>query len=508
MARTASRGSLGTGLCSQAVDLAGYRAEAERFASAIALEHYRHYAGLKPDLELEPIYAEGAELFTREAVEWLRDSDERALAEFAVEGLIGRATRRETEQLAALEAGLELQVGGEAMPYRAALVAQANEHDPDRRADLAAAREAIVEERLDPLLLQVLERSRELTAELGWPSVKAMCSDLSGIDLDALGRVATALLDATKERFEPTVEPALRVELGFGFERLRRSDLPAFFRARSLDLSFPADRLAGALEGTVDALGIAGGAVIVDREERPTKSPRAFCAPVRVPDEVYLVIAPQGGRDDYEALLHEAGHAHHYAHVERTRPFEDRYLGDNSITEAFAFTLQRLAAEPEWLARRLGVGDPQPIAAHSRASKLVFLRRYAAKLLYELELHDARDSLDGMRERYARGLSEALHVQWPSATWLDDVDPFFYAARYLRAWALEALAARALAKRFGAAWFEQPEAGRFLSGLWAGGQGMSVAGLLAELGETPDDAGGPRFDALLAELSPASTRSC
>ncbi len=482
------------------MDLAGYRDRAERFTSALAREHYRHYAGLKPDLELEPIYTAGADLFTREAVERLRDSGEPALAEFAVEGLIGRATRREAEQLAALEAALELDFDGQAVPYRAALVAQANEADPDRRAELAAARQALVVDRLDPLLLEVLERSRELTLDLGWPSVKAMCADLSGIDLDALGGAATALLKATEARFEPAVGPELHVELGLGFDRVRRSDLPAFFRARSLDGSFPADRLAGALDGTVDALGIRTAAVTVDREDRPTKSPRAFCAPVRVPDEVYLVIAPHGGRDDYEALLHEAGHAYHYSHVDPTRPFEDRYLGDNSITEGFAFLLQRLAADPEWLARRLGVRGPEPIAAHARASKLVFLRRYAAKLLYELDLHDSPASLDAMPERYARGLSEALHLEWPSATWLDDVDPFFYAARYLRAWALEALVARTLERRFGGAWFDEREAGALLERLWASGQGMSVPELLVELDESPDDAGGPRFDALVAGL--------
>ena len=35
-----------------------------------------------------------------------------------------------------------------------------------------------------------------------------------------------------------------------------------------------------------------------------------------VPDEVYLVIPRQGGRDDYAALFHEGGHTEHYANVD------------------------------------------------------------------------------------------------------------------------------------------------------------------------------------------------
>ena len=96
---------------------------------------------------------------------------------------------------------------------------------------------------------------------------------------------------------------------------------------------------------------------------RPKKSPRAFCAPVQVPDEVYLVIAPVGGRDDYAALFHEAGHTEHYAHVDAALPVEYRYLGDNSVTEGFAFLFEHLTSDPEWLRRRLGVEDPAPIVA-------------------------------------------------------------------------------------------------------------------------------------------------
>jgi hypothetical protein len=73
-----------------------------------------------------------------------------------------------------------------------------------------------------------------------------------------------------------------------------------------------------------------------------------------VPDEIYLVISPHGGRDDYAALFHEAGHTEHYAHVDPSLPFEYRHLGDNSVTEGFAFLLEHLTEDPAWLAATLG----------------------------------------------------------------------------------------------------------------------------------------------------------
>src|SRR6202035_1672566 len=189
------------------------------------------------------------------------------------------------------------------------------------------------------------------------------------------------------------------------------------------------------------------------------KSPRAFCAPVHVPGEVYLVIAPVGGRDDFAALFHEGGHTEHFAHVDPALAFEFRMLGDNAITEAYAFLIQHLTEDPEWLRRRLGVDDDGALAAYARANRLVYLRRYTAKFAYELELHGSSEKgLDAHADRYAELLSAAMHVEWPRQTFLADVDPGFYCAAYLRAWALEMHLRGYLRAQFGPAWFEDPEA--------------------------------------------------
>jgi hypothetical protein len=472
------------------MDLDTYRAEAEEFVTALDREYYLHFSGRQDAYDIEPIYARHADLFSREAVEGLRENGARLLLEFAVHGLIGQETKGEQAELARREAELELEVDGQRIPFRSTTVAQANEPDPNRRAAIEAARNDVTEQQLNPLLRGLLERSHAIAAELGWPSMRAMCEELSGIDLGALGDETATFLEASEDGYRPAVEPRLRDQLGFGFDRLRRSDLIAFFRAPSLDSRFPGERLLPSLAETLEGLGIDIGAqpgVHLDVERRPKKSPRAFCAPVRVPQEVYLVISPIGGRDDFAALLHEAGHTEHYAHVAAELPVEERVFGDNSVTEGFAFLFEHLVSDPEWLRRRLGLEDASEVVEHARAVKLLFLRRYCAKLAYELELHDGPASLDQAREAYVRLQSQAVGVDWPGATWLADVDPFFYVARYLRAWALETHLRRLLRERFGPAWFEEPEAGELLRGLWRRGQRAGATELLDELTGAPLD---------------------
>jgi hypothetical protein len=479
------------------MDLDAYRQGAEEFVSSLDREYYLHFSGQRDEFEIEAIYDAHEDLFTREAVEWLREHGTRPLFEFAVHGLIGRETRGGQAELARREAELEIEVDGESMPFRSAVAVQTNEPDPERRHAIDEARNAATDEALNPLLRELFERSHAVTEELGWRSTLEMCEELSGIDLRELGRQTSKFLEESAHLYRPAVEPELQEQLGLGFDRLRRADLPAFFRAPSLDAFFPAERLLPSLSETLAPLGIdleSQESVHLDTEARPRKSPRAFCAAVRVPDEVYLVIAPVGGRDDFGALFHEAGHTEHYAHVDPTLPVEQRAFGDNSVTEGFAFLFEHLTAAPEWLRRRMGVDDPSPVVAHHRAVDFVFQRRYCAKLAYELELQDAPADLDSMRGRYAELLGGAVEIDWPAETWLSDVDPFFYAARYLRAWALEWRLRKHLEERFGEAWFEEREAGELLVSLWTRGQRDGADQLLGELtGESLD------FSDLLAE---------
>jgi hypothetical protein len=430
-------------------------------------------------------------------------SDERRrltmLVDFAVEGYVGQATKQTEAELARREATTQLELDHSRIAFRESSSIQANEGDPERRALIERARLAVIGGELGGLYREVIERQHAAAQELGWDSYRQLCADCKNLDLPRLHEQCTAFTVATEARYADVLDPELQHGLGFGLSELRRSDLPRFFREPELDEAFPSERLVPSFERTMSGLGIdvrAQPGVVLDVEPRPNKSPRAFCAAVRPPHEVYLVLTPMGGREDYSTLFHEAGHTEHYAHVDPQLPFEYRYLGDNAVTECFAFLIQHLVEDPAWLARQAGIADPAALVARSRAVRLIYLRRYTAKLAYELELHGGGTPLDALGERYAELLGHALRVPWPAEPFLQDVDPGFYCVCYLKAWALEAYLRSHLHERFGPAWFESAEAGQLLRSLWREGQRLRGEELLSELtGEELD------FRVLVADLN-------
>jgi hypothetical protein len=189
---------------------------------------------------------------------------------------------------------------------------------------------------------------------------------------------------------------------------------------------------------------------------------------------------PQGGPDDWRALFHEAGHTEHFAHTDGSLSVEERRLGDNAVTEGWAMLLEHVTIDPVWLDRRLDFPRPHEFAAEGATQLLWIVRRYCAKLLYELEFHSA-DDLTALRPRYVELLSDATKVEPAAADYLNDIDDGFYASQYLRAWALEAQLRAYLRERFGNAWFAQREAGSLLRELWAEGQKPTADELLREV---------------------------
>ena len=168
-------------------------------------------------------------------------------------------------------------------------------------------------------------------------------------------------------------------------------------------------------------------------------------------------------------------------------------LGDNAVTEGFAFLFEHLLHDPHWLRAQMGADVPEYTASR-RSHKLFLVRRYAAKLAYEIELH-AGAPLAALPARYAELLSRAAGVPTPATDYLNDVDDGFYCTCYLRAWALEAQLGDHLRTRFGNAWFGSPEAGTLLRELWGLGQSLRAEPLLQAVAGTELDFGVLRTEA-------------
>jgi len=159
---------------------------------------------------------------------------------------------------------------------------------------------------------------------------------------------------------------------------------------------------------------------------------------------------------------------------------EERRLGDNAVTEGWAMLLEHLTDDPGWLSRRLDFPRPNEFAAESAVNLLYFVRRYSAKLLYELEFY-AADDPEMMRGRYVEILGDALKIDIADGNYLSDIDPGFYVNSYLRSWAFEAQLRSYLQERFGRTWFATRDAGSLIQELWSEGQRMTADEMLKEV---------------------------
>ncbi len=468
-------------------ELDAYREQADRFIAELDEEYYLHFAGLKERLELEPIYERHADLTRLERAQQLGaavngDRGIRSLWRFACEGHLGDLTREHSEKIAALETELETEVDGEKVGYRMLRPTIANEPDRDRRQRLDAERTRLTDEHLNPVYLDAVHVTLRAIKDLGATTYADLYRRF-GFELEALAAQCRDFLDSTEQLYEDVADKLFRDRVGVGLDEARRWDVPRVFRAETWDNFFPADKMLPALEATLGDLGIdlrGQKNVELDLEQRPSKTPRAFCAPIEVPDRVVLVIQPIGGADDWRALFHEAGHTEHFAHTSKELPMEQRRLGDNAVTEGWAMLLQHLTDEPAWLTRRLDVPRPEEFAQEGATGLLYFVRRYCAKLLYELEFHET-DEVEPLRPRYVELLSDALKIDPSDTDYLSDIDSGFYVTEYLRSWAFEAQLRAHLREKFGNAWFSKREAGSLLRELWSEGQRPTADELLHEV---------------------------
>jgi hypothetical protein len=477
------------------LDLDRYRRRAEEFVGALDLEYYEHFSGRKARCDTAAVYDRYPELFTREAIDGLEalyavavDDEKLRLAyllAFAVDGFMGEQSKHLGDEVANTESETTIEVDGVAIGLRQASVVQGNEPDRARRARIQEARLAATAERINPLLDTLWTRCHDLAVELGYPDYKELYGTVRGLDYDHLRAELEGFLADTAGLYERVMDRLVRERLGFTLAELTFADLPYLWRAKGFDGVFKAEALIPSLRETLRGMGIDLGAqpnVHLDTEIRELKSPRAFCSPVRVPDEIYLVVLPHGGQDDFAMLLHEAGHTEHFAHVRPDLAFEYRHLGDNAVTEGFAFTFDHLLLSREWLSRILGYEDSDDYVRFAAVNDLYFMRRYAAKLAYETTLHAQTGSLEAMPAEYSRRLSDATLVAVPEENYLADVDDGFYCASYLRAWMLEGALRLMLQERFGKAWFATQAAGDWLRGLWEQGQHLTAERLLLRHG--------------------------
>jgi hypothetical protein len=446
----------------------------------ISREYYLAHSGHKPTAELQPIYAKHAEAFSPDALALARESflgalpgsEEQRSTRLMLDWLAESQSSRELAPLDEREIAWEASAmitlpDGRGVQYEASSIQIANSTDRNERHTIEAARAALVERELAPMRRERFQRERDITESLELAhDYNATFELLSGVSLSGLRAECEQFLRDTAAMWDEVLPEFTKRVLGMSPNETTRADAMALFRAREFDAHFPASAIEGSISRQVREMGVdptAHGRVIFDTGEREGKRSRAFCAPVRVPDEVYLVLRPHGGQTDWNTFLHELGHALHFAYMRPDLPYEYRWLGDNSITEGYAMLFDHRMQDAGWLKRYTDLGNALP--SFLRASgfeELHFLRRYCAKLTYETELYGGGTSWDSLPDLYVDQLTAATTFQYKRADAFVDVDPRYYAVRYLRAWQLQALISETLVELFDVDWWRNPRAGPWI----------------------------------------------
>ncbi|HJX05000.1 MAG TPA: hypothetical protein VJ489_04190 [Thermoplasmata archaeon] len=469
------------------------RKDIEPFQGELMEEFYRNFAGLKDEMSTVPIYDKYSHLFSSEAVESLKDGapDEptddarwfKYLRAFVVLGHVDSATKVLSDRATTFEAQSMVQFGGEQIPYRFVPVRLRNERDGNLRRALFEAK-LMETDKLNEILIERMATVHDLAVSLGFKNYNGLVSSLKGIDYKALGETVEQILKRTENIYTRTMDELLLERADISLSDAWSFDVPYAFRGEEFDKHFDKDLLTEAFFKTLRMMGIDPkeyANIQVDTEDRPKKSPRAFCAPVKVPEDIRLVIRPSGGWRDFEAFFHEGGHAWHFGCTLKKHPAEYRYLGDNSVTESFAFLFDYLTTNKTWLEKVLGMENADEFVRFALVNKLMFIRRYAAKLNYELKLHAGRITNE-FQEIYRNSLQRSLKFKHTEKHFLEDVDDAFYCADYLRAWILEGQLRAALEEEYGEDWFTKEKAGKSLRNLWSYGQKYNADELVKTIG--------------------------
>ena len=457
------------------------RREGESFMEELSLELYEAYSGLKGTAELQPIYHRHREILGEDALELTREaflgsaegSDERRSARVLLDWQMDSQSNRQLASLDEREIAWEgdavvRAADGREIPYQRTSIELGNSTDRHERAAIEKARAALVDKELAPIKRERVQRERDIVESIGLADgYNATWELLSGISLDGLRAECDAFLRDTQAMWDDVAPRVTKRVLGMELSETTRADALALFRAREFDEFFPARDMEAAIRRQVSDMGVdpeANGRILFDTGDRDGKRSRAFCAPVRIPDQVYLVLRPHGGQTDWNTFLHELGHALHFAYMRPDHPMEFRWMGDNSVTEGYAMLFDHLMQDAGWLQRYTGL-EKKTTPGFLRSAgfeELHFLRRYCAKLIYETQLYSGELSWDALPDLYVELLTRATGFQYSRADAFVDVDPRFYSARYLRAWQHQALLTETLIEQYDADWWRNPRCGPWM----------------------------------------------
>jgi hypothetical protein len=492
---------------------AEYEAELQRYLFERAEEGRAVRVGEKEISERAEIVARYRDLFTREQLDALKEAEQGVagterervyrLRKTCESGLVDIELSEREDALENAILAARVTYHGEELPLRSAqaqlavLPSYADREELGKLQGDASA--AFNDDRME--LLRVRE---ELDAELsGDPDPVARNEEEKGISLRDLARVLAAASGGADEVYGRLSARWFDKLLGGDRPELPTSYHVSWLRRLSpLEATYTKERATEVCLQTLRQLGFdldQEPNIKLDLDDRPQKSPRACVIAADPPKIVHLITRAQGGLHDYQAFLHEAGHALHYGNCDPELPYTFRNLSrDHALTEIYSYIFEAISREPGWHAEHFDLSEKQ---AEEHADATIFLeallfRRYTAKLHFELEFWGSfGDGSAAGPDEYHRFLTSATGIAYRPDAYLADMDAGFYSADYLRAWIRSAQLRQWLTREVGEDWWRNSKTGDHLRALFAEGTQPSSEEIAGRLGFDPHDT-----KPLLAEL--------
>jgi len=489
-----------TGVCTPL----DYEARLKQFLFESSEEGRAVRVGEKETSEQAEIVARYADLFTRDQLDALWEAEEAAegdereqlyrLRKVCEGGIVAAELVEREDELENRQLAARLTFRDEELPLRTAQARLAVLHEYVDREELGELF-ADLNATFNDDRLELARAGEELAADLSeQPDPIARNEEEKNISLRTLAAALNQAAAASEPAYLRLRETWFERVLGPERDEQPRSYHMAYVRRLStLESTYTKERATDVCLETLKALGfdLAGDPNIKpDLEDRPQKAPRACVIASDPPTVVHLITRAQGGLHDYQAFLHEAGHALHYAGCDPTLPYTFRRLSrDHALTEIYSYIVEAISREPGWHALHFGLSDEE---ASRNAEATTFLeallyRRYAAKLGFELEFWGRFAADGGTPDGYAEKLTAATGVRYRPDGFISDMDAGFYSADYLRAWVRSAQLRAHLVREFGDGWWRSTATGDLLRELFREGTKPTSEELAQRIGFDPLD---------------------
>jgi hypothetical protein len=483
---------------------AEFQSRLERYLYERSEEWRAVRVGEKEVSEQAEIVRRYADLFTREQLDALRAAEDGRsgedrellyrLRKTCESALISAQLAEREDELENRQLAERVTFDGEEMPLRSAQAKLAVLSDYADREELGKI-QADASARFNPDRLDLLTATEELAADYsGIADAVARNEEEKDISLHELSRALQAAAEASASNYDVLRERWFGKLLGEG-----RDDVPSSYhtswmrRLSPLEATYTKERATEVCLQTLAALGFDLNAqpnIKLDLDDRPQKSPRACVIASDPPKVVHLITRAQGGLHDYQAFLHEAGHALHYGGCDPQLPYVFRRIArDHALTEIYSYIVEAISREPEWHELHFGLAPEQ---ARENAEATTFLeallyRRYEAKLRFELDFWSRFDGQGGDADLYETLLTAATGVRYRKDNYISDMDAGFYSADYLRAWIRSAQLRAHLVHEVGDDWWRSRKTGEFLTELFREGTKPTSEEIAARLGVDPLD---------------------